>query len=102
MEAAREVDAQDGTCIIQANPDPRQIHPNPKKKKKKTHQLFSQSSQHDFGEGVHGKYDDLTRPRITQYTVTKAYEHVDPMDPLSAKTGNVMYAVEESTSLPTA
>merc|ERR1711939_681174 len=55
---------------------------------------------HDFGEGVHGKYDDLTRPRITQYTVTKAYEHVDPMDPLSAKTGNVMYAVEESYVSP--
>ena len=51
---------------------------------------------HDFGEGVHGKFDDLAKPRITNYTVTKAYEHVDPMDPNSTKTGNVMYAVEES------
>merc|ERR1711934_802128 len=44
---------------------------------------------HDFGEGVHGKFDDLAKPRITDYTVTKAYEHVDPMDPNSTKTGKV-------------
>ena len=91
--------------VYQANPDPRQIQiqiqktKKPKNQKKLTN-CSQSSSQHDFGEGVHGKYDDLTRPRITQYTVTKAYEHVDPMDPLSAKTGNVMYAVEESYVSP--
>ena len=41
-------------------------------------------------------WDDLYQPRLTHFSVNKAYELVDPFDESKGKTGNVQYSICET------
>ena len=58
----------------------------------KSHEEFMRET-HDFGEGP---TNDPTRPRLTQFTITKARELVNPMDPTEGFTGNLQYSMQET------
>ena len=60
------------------------------------HETFMRET-HQFGAAPG---DDLERPRITQFTIVKAKELRDPLDPAKGFTGNVQYSMQETYVTP--
>ena len=58
-----------------------------------THEKFMRDT-HQFGEFPPA--DDLKRPRITQFTIVKAPELKDPLDPSKGTTGKIQYSMQET------
>ena len=58
-----------------------------------THEKFMRDT-HQFGEFPPA--DDLKRPRVTQFTIVKAPELKDPLDPSKGTTGKIQYSMQET------